>query len=114
MGITYVPLDAEAKQMGDAAFAQLGLGVSKGALVTVVEPGGPAEKAGLRGSDRQVTVAGTEVALGGDIIVEVDGVEIAGSNLTDVILRHRPGDKVSVVIFRDGKKMTLEVTLGSR
>ena len=114
MGITYVPLDAEAKQMGDAAFAQLGLGVSKGALVTVVEPGGPAEKAGLRGSDRQVTVAGTEVALGGDIIVEVDGVEIAGSNLTDVILRHRPGDKVSVGILRDGKKLTLEVTLGSR
>lgn len=114
MGIRFQQLDLLAKDMDAAAFAQLGLGVSKGALLIEVEESSSAAKAGLKGSTRQVTVGGQEYSVGGDIITGLDGVEIVGSNLSGEILKHKPGDKVKLEVLRDGEKMTVEVTLGSR
>jgi serine protease Do len=45
----------------------------RGALVVHVVPGGPADRAGLRGSDRQVTIEDEQVRPGGDVIVALDG-----------------------------------------
>jgi 2-alkenal reductase len=114
MGIAFLPLDRLSKDMDAASFAQLGLSVSKGALVTEVESGGPAEKAGIKGSTRRVTIGGQEFATGGDVIVSIDGVEVAGSDLSGEILTHKPGDKVRLGLVRDGRRITVEVTLGSR
>ena len=114
MGIAFQPLDILAKEMDGPSFAQLGLSVSKGALVTAVEDGGPAQKAGLQGSTRRVTVGGQEFAIGGDVIVSIDDVDVVGSNLSSEIPKHKPGDKVRLEVVRDGKRITVEVTLGSR
>ena len=76
----------------------LGLKEAKGALVAAVHPGGPSDKAGVNV---------------GDIILVFDGDEISSSRELPRIVADRDIDKeVDVVIFRDGKEITLEVILG--
>ena len=68
-----------------------------GAMVESVQAGSPAAKAGLRA---------------GDLVTEVDGAAVADANaLTARIASHRPGDKVVLVVFRDGKRLTVSTTL---
>ncbi|MFN2612493.1 MAG: S1C family serine protease, partial [Solirubrobacterales bacterium] len=59
------------------------LPVDHGALVQQAYPGGPAARAGLRGGETQATVGGQPVALGGDIIVKVNGKDVQG--MDDVV-----------------------------
>src|ERR1700744_1140092 len=55
---------------------QMGLAAQYGVLIQKVIPGGAAERAGLRGGNERAYVGNTEIALGGDLIVAVDGREI--------------------------------------
>ena len=55
----------------------LRLPASKGVLVGAVKPGSPAAKAGLEGGTTQVVVAGESYQLGGDMIVAIDGKQVA-------------------------------------
>jgi serine protease Do len=51
----------------------------------------------------------------GDVIIKIDEAPIHTSTaLIEYIGRHRPGDKVNVVVNRNGKEITLPVTLTSR
>jgi putative serine protease PepD len=71
-----------------------------GALIAEVASGGPAADAGL------------EV---GDLVVEVDGQAVGGSDdLVGRIRDHQPGDKVTLKVVRDGRERTVTVTLGER
>ena len=93
----------------------MGLSVERGALIGEVVSGGPADKAGLRGGDRQVRVGNSLVLAGGDVIVEMDGQPITGSD--DLIRRirdHRPGDTVELKVLRDNEFQQFEVTLGEK
>jgi S1-C subfamily serine protease len=78
---------------------QFGLPVQSGALVLDVVPGGPADKAGIRQ---------------GDVIVGLDGKDVTDSTaLRELILSHRPGDRVPVsVVAQGGQKRTVTATLG--
>lgn len=70
-------------------------GVSQGVLVSSVEAGSPAEKAGLKA---------------GDIITEADGVKIEDAgDLTSAISRKEEGE-VTLTIVRDKKQRTVRVT----
>ncbi|GLW51525.1 protease [Streptomyces sp. NBRC 14336] len=65
-----------------------------------VEPGGPADKAGLKP---------------GDVITKLnDRVIDSGPTLIGEIWTHKPGDKVKITYERGGDTRTVEVTLGSR
>ena len=89
---------------------ELDLPVQKGAYVTRVIGGGPAEEAGLTGAG--VDSEG-ELASGGDIITAVDGVEVEA--VTDVIAylnSKQPGDVVTLTVIRGGETIELSVTLG--
>lgn len=93
------------------------LPVGRGALVGEVTPGGPAEAAGLRGGDQDVTVPGydTGVTVGGDIIVAIDGYPVGAMN--DLITQlevYAVGDEVILEILRDGEYIDLPVVLGAR
>jgi S1-C subfamily serine protease len=88
------------------------LPVGQGVLVESVTSGSGAGKAGLQGGETQVVVAGETYVLGGDIIVAFDGKQISSiEQLRDAIAGHKPGDKVSLVIYRDAKKTGVTVTL---
>jgi S1-C subfamily serine protease len=89
-----------------------GTGVSKGVLIIEVVQGGPAEKAGFRGT---VSRPGQEDFRLGDIIIELAGVEINTMNdLIQTILEQEVGKTVEVKYIRDGKTLTTEVILGER
>lgn len=69
------------------------------ARIASVAPGMAAEKAGLKG---------------GDVIRKVSGEDIKGrTQLQQTIRSRRPGEKVTLVIERDGRLQTIDVTLGN-
>ncbi|MEN6571161.1 MAG: trypsin-like peptidase domain-containing protein [Anaerolineaceae bacterium] len=88
----------------------------RGVLISEVVQGGPAEKAGLKGSSTNVTIYGIDVTVGGDIITAVDKVPVKTFDdlLSYIFLHTQSGQKVELSILRDGKPMTVTVTLESR
>jgi len=97
------------------ALRRLGIDVPNGALITAVTPGGPAEKAGLRAGDTPVTVDGAQVDLGGDVIRKLGGETVRDTaGLGALVSKHKPGDKVTVEVLRNGKSKSVDVTLANR
>lgn len=84
----------------DKALAEsLELGKPQGALINAVEEDGPADRGGI---------------VPGDVIVSFDGQPIVNSgDLPHVVGGVAPGSKVSVEIYREGKRKTLNVEVGS-
>jgi len=75
-----------------------GLDRPMGALVSTVESGGPAEKAGLQP---------------GDVILGFNGKKIeTSSELPPIVAQTKPGTKSEIEIWRGGKKQTLGVAVG--
>ena len=75
-------------------------GFKNGVLVQEVQPGGPADKAGLKA---------------GDIITSIDGRNIKdGDDLVNEIASRRPGSTARLGYVRDGKAMDTTVTIGDR
>ena len=104
----------------DGSLSGLNLPVKSGAMVETVEAGTPAAKAGLRGGNLEAQLGGGKVAVGGDIIVGVDGKAIGSAeDLSSLIGSKKPGDTISVEVMRaTGKgtyeKKTIKVTLTAR
>jgi S1-C subfamily serine protease len=93
----------------------LDLPVQDGLLIETVSRGGPAAAAGLHGGDRVAQAGMRRIAIGGDVIVAVDGQKVSTQFDLNVILnRKRPGDTVNVAVYRGGKKMDIPVKLGER
>lgn len=93
----------------------LGLKVERGAMIMEVVRGGPADKAGLRGGDRQVQVGNVMLPVGGDVITEFDGEKVTSSDeLIRLIRARRPGDRVALKVLRNGKFLTVNINLGER
>lgn len=88
-------------------------GTTEGVLVTSVVAGTPAAQV-LQGSPASERVTGLPV--GGDVIVEVNGTEVADlDELQDFLFEHtRPGDTVRLTVLRDGRERTVSVTLDAK
>jgi S1-C subfamily serine protease len=83
-----------------------------GYLVEVVHDGSPADKAGIRGGNLSVVIQGEEFLLGGDVLTSVAGHAIrTQEDYTARVNALRPGQKVKVVVVRDGatREFTLDV-----
>jgi len=91
----------------------LGLGEQRGVLIIAVVPGGPADRAGLRGTE--VTSNG-QVAAIGDIIIAADGQEIRDdTDLRAFLASKNAGDNFRLTIIRGGTTvMDVNLTLGER
>jgi len=64
-----------------------------------VFPNSPAADAGIRE---------------GDIITAVDGTEVnAGTDLSELMLPHQPGDTIALSVLRGSNKQDIMVTLGT-
>jgi S1-C subfamily serine protease len=91
------------------------LDVSHGAWVQAVNPGAPAEKAGLRGGSGDVTFEGSSYRPGGDVITKVGDVPVATSDdLAGAVARYQPGQSVPVQVHRDGQVKQITVKFGER
>jgi S1-C subfamily serine protease len=108
LGVQSVPLYPQLVQRFD-------LPVKQGAWLQGVEAGGPGEKAGLKGGHGDVRFQARTFAEGGDIITRIEDRPIRGSDdLSEAVQRFDPGQKVTVEIWRDGKKRDVELELGER
>jgi S1-C subfamily serine protease len=88
----------------------------RGALIEDVTPAGPADQAGLRGSDRQVTIDGQDVRVGGDVITAIDGKPVKSMDdlITYLTNETEVGQKVSLSFLRSGEASTAEIVLEAR
>jgi serine protease Do len=86
---------------------------AKGFLVVDIIAGGPADKAGLRGGYVLSNINGTEIELGGDVILSIDNRTV---NTIEDILSYldtkNVGDIVQLTILRDGRAENVSVQLG--
>jgi len=90
LGVTVQPITADLA-------ASLGLSDVRGALVNQVEPGSPAERAGLRQ---------------GDVITEVQGRRVSdGNELRNAISNIAPGTSVPIKVVRDGRASDVSAKL---
>jgi S1-C subfamily serine protease len=131
-----VPVDVVKRSLemlrdeGEARYAYLGvssvelypqlverfkLDVEKGAWVQTVNPGGPAERAGLRGGSGEVRFQAEVYRPGGDVITKVGGKPVESSaQLAEVIAGYEPGEEVALEIHRDGDTKEIRVKLDER
>jgi putative serine protease PepD len=93
----------------------LKLKADRGAMVIEVTPGGPADKAGLKGGNRQLQVGNVLIVVGGDVITQVDQREVKDADdLIKYIRERKPGDAVTMKILREGQVKDVKITLQER
>jgi Do/DeqQ family serine protease len=91
-------LGVSVQSMTSDLASSLGLSDVRGALVNSVQPGGPAERAGLRR---------------GDVVVGLNDAPVADGNaLRNHVASTPPGEEVTLTISRDGREQQVRVTLG--
>ena len=93
----------------------LDLPTQEGLLVEVATKGGPAAVAGVHGGDRSAQAGMRRITIGGDVIVALDGQKVGSQFDMNVLLnRKRPGDTVTLSVYRGAKKVEIPVKLGER
>jgi putative serine protease PepD len=102
-----IPL-AEIRGLAEA----LDLDTAGGLLVVSVPVNGPLAEAGIREATRRVRVGNYTVPTGGDVLLSINGKAV--NSLTDVgteVDRYKPGERVTVTVLRNNRKVDLSVTL---
>jgi S1-C subfamily serine protease len=98
-------------QLAEAA----GLSGQQGFLIMIIEPDSPAMDAGLLGGNRLVSVVDRPACLGGDLILEINGVSIVGlDEIRDVLEDSKVGDTIELRVLRgESAPFDVSVTLGN-
>ena len=95
---------------------RIDVNVDTGALVQKIVDGSPAEDSDLQAGNEDITFQGQDnIAVGGDLIVAVDGKKLTREHdLADEISGRSAGEKIALTVLRDGKQRKIEVELGHR
>jgi len=108
-------LGVETLPIGGWLSEALDLPVKNGLLVERATKGGPAAAAGIQGGNRVVAAGMRRIAIGGDVITAIDNQKVGSQLDVNLALNHkRPGDNITVTVYRGGKKMDIPVKLGER
>lgn len=110
LGISLISLTPDLSKAMDLPSTQ------RGALVETVTADSPADKAGIQGSEDQVTNYGQQIGIGGDIIIAYNGQVVKSSDdlITYLARSGVVGETAILTVLRDGKQTELQVTLGVR
>ena len=93
-------LGVQVEPVNDDIAEALGIAENRGELVQMVQPGEPAEEAGLRE---------------GDVVLSVNGEEISpDQTLSYIVANIAPGTTVPLTYIRDGERRRADVTVGRR
>lgn len=93
-------LGVRIQPLSDDLAASLGLAKKRGEFVQAVEPGQSAAKAGLQP---------------GDVVLSVDGKDVTPEqSLSYIVANTQPGKRVPIVLMRDGRRLTIDATVGKR
>ncbi len=94
----------------------IGLQEARGFLVINVVEGGPADMAGIQGGNILAQIGGSEIVLGGDIILAVDNVSVR--KIDDLLgyleASTEVGKTITLTIWRDSEIRQLNAILGAR
>jgi putative serine protease PepD len=108
LGAVFQPLTPELAQI-------LKLTPQQGVMVLEVVPGGPADKAGIKGATETLQLGNFLLNVGGDILTEIDQVTLRnGDDLIQYISQKRPGDKIQLKYYRQNQPHQIQLTLGKR
>jgi Do/DeqQ family serine protease len=90
MGVTIQPVDADLA-------SSLSLPAARGAIITSVQPGGPAERAGIQR---------------GDVVTSINNQAVVDHNsLRNQIAGMTPGSTANVTVVRNGREQNMQVAL---
>jgi S1-C subfamily serine protease len=108
LGVQSVPLYPQLVKRFD-------LPVKQGAWLQVVQSDGPGEKAGLKGGRGEVRFQDRAFSEGGDIVTRIEDRPIHDADdLSEAVQLYDPGQKVTLEVWRDGEKRSVELELGER
>jgi len=106
LGVSVLPV------AGDYADA-LNLPSQGGLLIEEVEQGSAAAAGGLRGGSQKVVIGNSELLVGGDLIMAIDGSPVDREDaISRALARKHAGDTLALTIFRNGRTMDVRVKLG--
>lgn len=88
-----------------------------GLLITNVSTKGAASQLGLRGGDVSSTIDGTELLIGGDIILNIAGITLEDTNsfflIRDLLSNTKKAEKIKMTILRNGEKRIIEFSVAN-
>jgi 2-alkenal reductase len=113
--VVYAYLGVTTETLTPTVARHLGYEANRGAIVSAVREGSPAERAGLHGGDDRETFNGVRVTRGGDVIVAIGGTSVrSADDVVREISERLPGQTVAVSIVRGGDRKSVRIRLGSR
>ena len=107
-------LDVTLVQLNNTIANYANLDISSGLLVSRIQKGRNAEKAGIIQGTQAVRYGYNQniIYLGGDIITNIDGINIASyTDYYSALESKKPGDTVTITVHRNGKDRKITVTL---
>ncbi len=92
------------------------LPIPNGAYISDIAEAGPAEDAGLHGSDENTVYEGRQLNIGGDVITAINGqtVRSFGELLVYIAMQVEPNDEVILTLYSDGEYEDIKVILDER
>jgi S1-C subfamily serine protease len=113
--VSYAFVGVETTDLTPALARHFGYGVSRGAVVTNLVSGSPAEVAGLRPGEHPGSAFGLDFPRSGDVIVAIDGKTVTGSeDIARIVTNLDPGQVVPFAVERGRSRVELRVRLGER
>ena len=93
-------LGVQIQPVGEDVADSLGLAANRGEIIQGVQPGEPADRAGIKP---------------GDIVLAVNGKDVSpDQTLSFLVANIAPGTKVPIDVLRDGQRMRINATVGKR
>jgi S1-C subfamily serine protease len=113
--VTYPWIGATIQSLIPEMAKHLKLKIERGAMISEVVKGGPADKAGLKGGNQKIQVGNMIVLVGGDIVVKADQKEVkTNDELIHYIREKKPGDTILLRVLRKEDFIDVKVILGER
>jgi len=113
--VSYAYVGVETTDLTPALARRFGYAVSQGAVVTGLQPGSPAVKAGLRADSSRAQAFGVVFPRNGDVIVAIDGQRVAGSeDIARIVTNMSPGEIAHFTVQRGHSRLDLPLRLGER